>query len=497
MKFYHFLLALLFCVCIHQPTHSQEVMSFEEFVKQRDKEFEKFKADREAEFNRFREQYNREFAEYLRKAWEYANPQEKVVPPPQPKPFVPKPDEEVKPVPTVPKELPIKEVVTPKPTPPAPKPIVIDKPKEDEAVTKERIIVMENFYGNKVSLRCDSDARITVTDNSPSAVASAWEQLSNGNWDLLIYECQKLREKYNYCDWMYYQLVKQVSHTATATSDYSHEGVLLTGYILAHSAIDFRLASSGNRLFLALPFETSIYNCTYFPIDGKNFYVVEKEVNAACSLMNRSFSKEASSLTLRFTTPMHLDTSNRKPIVLSSKRYPEMRVQLSSNQSLMDFYHTYPRMGWQEYALAPMDEVNAKLITDAFAPVLVGKKDTEKADMILNFVQTAFTYGYDNQIWGRERPFFSDETLNYPQSDCEDRAILFSNLIRRLTDLDIVLLYYPNHLSTAIRFNEDIQGDYLFVDGQKYFVCDPTGYKPIGHAYDEFKNVQAKVIKIE
>ena len=174
-----------------------------------------------------------------------------------------------------------------------------------------------------------------------------------------------------------------------------------------------------------------------------------------------------------------------------------MRVQLSSNQSLMDFYHTYPRMGWQEYALAPMDEVNAKLITDAFAPVLVGKKDTEKADMILHFVQTAFTYGYDNQIWGRERPFFSDETLNYPQSDCEDRAILFSNLIRRLTDLDIVLLYYPNHLSTAIRFNEDIQGDYLFVDGQKYFVCDPTGYKPIGHAYDEFKNVQAKVIKIE
>ena len=116
--------------------------------------------------------------------------------------------------------------------------------------------------------------------------------------------------------------------------------------------------------------------------------------------------------------------------------------------------------------------------------------------MILNFVQTAFVYGYDDQIWGGDRPFFADETLFYPYSDCEDRSILFSYLIRTLTKQDVVLLYYPNHLATAVRFSEDLPGDYVMVEGLKYLVCDPTGYKPIGNAYDEFKNVQAQVIKI-
>lgn len=506
-RFFQVLLMLFLNVGVGTSVYSQSSDEFQEFVKQRqefvkqrNQEFEKFRSDREAEFNRYREQYNREFAEYLRKPWKQATPKKKIVLPPQPKPFVPKPDDEVKPAPTIPKELPIKEVVIPQPTPPAPKPIVIDRPKEEEIPTKDCFIVLEGgFYGDNIRLRCNPDALeagINLTDKTPSAIASAWEQLARGDWDLLIYECQQLRDKHNYCDWMYYQLVRQVACTATATTGYSHASVLLTGYILAHSGIDFRLASSEHELFLALPFDTKIFNCTYFKIDGKDYYVVEKEINTTCVLMNHSFSKEASSLALKISTPMHLDASKSKAVVLSSKKYPEMRVQLFSNQSLMSFYHSYPRMEWQEYTLAPMDEKNAKLITEAFAPVLAGKRETEKADMILNFVQTAFTYGYDDEIWGDDRPFFPDETLNYPQSDCEDRSILFANLIRKLTDLDIVLLHYPGHLATAIRFNEDIQGDYVLVNGQKYFVCDPTGYKPIGHAYDEFKNVQAKAIRI-
>lgn len=486
---------IIFGLGIFQPLQAQEVKSYEEFVKQLNRDKEKFQADREAEFNRFREQYNREFAEFLRQSWEQATPIDKKVLPPQPKPFVPKPNDESKPI--IPQELPIKEIVIPQPTPPAPDPIIIDKPKEDRSLLDERIIRLGDFYGDDISLRCSSNANITLATNTPSAIASAWEQLSKGDWDLLIYECQQLRSKHNYCDWMYYLLVRQVARTATATTDYSHASVLLTGYILAHSGIDFRLTNSEHELFLALPFDTKIYNCTYFIVDGREYYVMGKDINTACSLMNRSFSKEASSLALRFSTPMHLDASQKKEVVLASKKYPNMNIKISSNQSLMDFYQSYPRMEWQEYVLTPLDEANAKYIQELFSEVLQGKRDTEKADMILNFVQTAFTYGYDDQIWGHDRPFFSDETLNYPQSDCEDRSILFSNLIRQLTDLDIVLLYYPNHLSTAICFNEDIGGDYVLVNGKKYFVCDPTGYKPIGHAYDEFKNVQAKVIKIE
>lgn len=494
-RFFPFFLMFLLYAGVSKPLYAQSD-EFKEFVKQRNQEFKKFKADRDAEFNRYREQYNREFAEYLRKSWEQMHPQEKIAPPPQPKPFVPKPDNEVQPKPTVPEELPIKEVVTPKPTPPTPQPIVIVEPEEDNSSTEDYMIKLDSFYGDNIELRCNQNASITLTDKTPSAIASAWEQLSKGDWDLLIYECQQWRKKRNYCDWMYYRFIRDVARAATTTTEYSHASVLLTGYILAHSGIDFRLASNEHELFLALPFDTKIYNCTYFIIDGKEYYVMEKEVSTTCVLMNRSFSKEATSLALRISNPMHLNISNDKRVELSSEKYPMMNVSIYSNQSLMEFYHSYPRMEWQDYVLAPMNERNVELITTLFSDALSGKTATEKADMILNFVQTAFTYGYDDQIWGYDRPFFPDETLCYPQSDCEDRSILFSHLIRMLTDLDIVLLHYPNHLSTAIRFEEDIQGDYVMVNGQKYFVCDPTGYKPIGHAYDEFKNVQANVIRI-
>jgi len=89
-------------------------------------------------------------------------------------------------------------------------------------------------------------------------------------------------------------------------------------------------------------------------------------------------------------------------------------------------------------------------------------------------VQYAFAYQTDTQQFGYERPFFGDETFFYPACDCEDRAILYSILVRELLGLEVVLLHYPQHLATAVHFNETIQGDYLMIDGKKFLICDPT-----------------------
>lgn len=489
------LLAVLFVFSsVAQDVQAQSCEDFDAYAKREREEFAKYKDERQAEFNRYREQYNREFAEYLRQAWKQVKPEEKVIPPPQPKPFVPKPViDDVKPLPVVPKEIPILEIVKPKIVPPAPKPIVIEKPKEDRS---QKHIRLDSFYGNDFMLRYSGSVKISVADNSQSSIADAWGQVATAELDPLVYDCQQARGGHNFCDWMYYLFVKEVAHRVTQTAEGSNEEALLIGYILAQSGVDFRFVRNDNRLLLALPFDTQIYKCCYFSIGGKNYYVVEKDVQTACYLMDRSFSKEASALTLRISSPMNIGYSGDASKVLASKKYPEMRVELAGNKWLMEFYHSYPRMDWQEYSLAPMSEGNTESIVEAFRPLIAGKSEQEAVNMILNFVQTAFVYGYDDEIWGGDRPFFADETLYYPYSDCEDRSILFSHLVRKLTAQDVVLLHYPNHLATAVRFSADLPGDYVMVDGQKYLVCDPTGYKSIGNAYDEFKNVQAKVIKI-
>ena len=53
--------------------------------------------------------------------------------------------------------------------------------------------------------------------------------------------------------------------------------------------------------------------------------------------------------------------------------------------------------------------------------------------------------------------------------------MLYSTLVRDLLGLDTILLDYPNHIASAVRFTEDIPGDYVVLDdGSKYLICDPT-----------------------
>ena len=49
-------------------------------------------------------------------------------------------------------------------------------------------------------------------------------------------------------------------------------------------------------------------------------------------------------------------------------------------------------------------------------------------EFAFRFDRKVSEYGYDDEIWGKDRLFFADETIHYPFSDCEDRAILFSRL---------------------------------------------------------------------
>jgi len=111
---------------------------------------------------------------------------------------------------------------------------------------------------------------------------------------------------------------------------------------------------------------------------------------------------------------------------------------------------------------------------------------------------TFLFYQTDEEQFGYKRPLFADETFYYPASDCEDRSILFSILIRELLGLEVVLLHYPNHITTAVHFrDETVNGDYLMIDNKKFIVCDPTYIGAnIGQAMRQLKNVSAEVVKL-
>lgn len=119
---------------------------------------------------------------------------------------------------------------------------------------------------------------------------------------------------------------------------------------------------------------------------------------------------------------------------------------------------------------------------------------------MLHFVQYAFKYKTDDEQFGYERWFFPEETIASSYSDCEDRAILFSQLVRHLLGMEVALVYYTGkHLATAVRFdNPNTSGDYLNIDGKKFLICDPTYIGALlGKEMPNLKNSPKEIIHLK
>ena len=192
---------------------------------------------------------------------------------------------------------------------------------------------------------------------------------------------------------------------------------------------------------------------------------------------------------------------------IKSERYPNVAATIKVNQNLMSFYNTYPTSmldenimtRWAMYANTPLaKDVKDQLYTQ-LRPLVSGKSQLDAVNILLNWVQTGFEYEYDDKVWGGDRAFFAEESLNYPYCDCEDRSILFTRLVRDLLGLKCILVFYPGHLAAAVRFTDSVSGgDYIQLNGQRYIVSDPTYIgAPVGMTMPNMDNQTAKVILLD
>ncbi|NQY22333.1 MAG: hypothetical protein HRT40_13720 [Campylobacteraceae bacterium] len=130
--------------------------------------------------------------------------------------------------------------------------------------------------------------------------------------------------------------------------------------------------------------------------------------------------------------------------------------------------------------------------------IIKGKKEVEAVNMMLRFVQTSFQYKTDLKNFSYEKVLFPEETIYYNFSDCEDRSIMFTFLIKNLTNLDIVALKYKNHLASAVAFNSNITGTSFMYNNKKYLISDATYINAnAGMVMPQYKNSRFKIINIK
>lgn len=444
-----------------------------------EEEYKKFRRQTIKEYSDFRRECNLQYAEFIRKVWkEYRMMPAIPVPEEKNVPIVVHPEEDKgAPIPTTPlneKKSDVTVVPTPE-TIPQPLPVT---PVKEEPQPMDQYFAF-TFYGTDCKVRLDDRHRFNLPYCNEKAIAKVWKECSSTIYNNVIRDCLELRIRHSLCDWAYLQMLQTLGESFFGKGN--DEATLLAAYLYCQSGYKMRLAHDKQHLYLLVASRHTIYGHKYYTIDGDNYYLLKEKNDAPLFICEASFPKEqALSLWMEQSPTLELKQTDYHS--LQSKRYPEIQVEVYGNSNLLAFYASYPpseiennkMTRWAMYAQTPLGKETRESLYPVLKERLNGLTETDAANRLLNFVQTAFEYGYDEEQWGEERAFFAEETMHYPYSDCEDRAILFSHLMRDLLGLDVALIYYPGHLATAVCFNEEVQGDYLSIDNHRFIVCDPT-----------------------
>jgi len=513
---------ILFAICacfLICPVYSK---SFQEYQKQQAKEleefnkeaarkrknyeqkqlekFKKFKTKKQQEYDAYRRSLNEKFAKLMEKRWTKREKKEAVSLPKSKEPPKPYVKEDDKPAPAV--KLDYAKIVNAEidnegvPEPVAP--VEVKMQEETPLVYGQPYNFV--YHGTTCKARFFDSMRFTLSDVSEAAVAEVWKKLSEEDFDLLLSDCFDLKEDLRLGDWGYIDILRVMSEHFLGKE--SNEAVLLQMYVLAQSGYKVRLAKTGDKLILLVPFRTALYTYPYFVLgDGKKYYILDKEAryqSRSYQIFEESFPREkTASLKMPGTPKLGQERGPQK--LFQSRRYQDTFAEVMTNKNLIDFYNDYPvSNNWDDYSRASLSEGIKNTLYPALRAQIKGKTKLEAANILLNFVQTAFNYMTDQEQFGYERPLFGDETFYYPYSDCEDRSILFSILVRELLGLDVVLLHYPHHLATAVNFgDEEVYGSYFNIDGKKYVISDPTYINaPVGECMPQFQNSSAEIIRL-
>jgi hypothetical protein len=361
-----------------------------------------------------------------------------------------------------------------------------------------------DFYEASVPLLYN-DGMVAHLGGPPSGktISAFWEAMSKSNYEDFVKQAQLYREKMKLNDWGYCEILHKTAVRLYPGS--VNEPNLFVWFMLLKSGYQAKIGYSGDNVYLLLPTSNTLYAVAYYVFansDQKFYNVMFDRFEKARVTQLYSYDQDYPNAT-RLTGYQILSAPSIRPDTKSktlkfTHNGSEYTVKVDYDQSSVKFFEYYPQTDLQVYFDAVPSTDARRSLLEAMKPFVKDKSETEAVDLLLHFVQTAFEYKTDDEQFGREKPFFPEETLYYPGSDCEDRSVLFSFLVRNLLGLQVVGLDYPNHVSTAVKFNGNVKGDQVVYQNSKYIICDPTYINAdYGMCMPQFKKVKPGIIALK
>ena len=359
------------------------------------------------------------------------------------------------------------------------------------------------FFNSRLRLRAPEQSALSgcrLQNNSEQAVSQLWKQFTDVGFASSIRDLLGQQKRRSLADWTLITMTRDFTFKIWRTD--TNLCAVATVFLLNQMEFDARVGRCGEELIVMVATDGRVYGRQSITIDGRKYYIMPMgEGNKHYS--GRVYSYEATMPGTVIPCSLEFQESPRLMYIPAKKAYTypmkDGEVSFAVNENLMDFYRGYPFCDLAVYANTPADSGFADFIERLARPLIAGLSRRDAVQKLLYYVQFGFNYATDDQQFGHEKYFFCEENFYYPSNDCEDRSILFSYLVRKLTGLDVILLEYEGHVATAVCFgDEQVDGDFFEFEKRRFVVCDPT-YEgaPIGKSQPKYRNMAAKLIKLK
>jgi hypothetical protein len=290
-------------------------------------------------------------------------------------------------------------------------------------------------------------------------------------------------------DWGTYLLVLRTSQNIFKDKD---DAKLLSWFIFNKMGYAVKVGLAKNHIVLMHYSKKTIYSTPNYSFGKKKFYVISNYAKGSVGTLysyKQDYPGATKAINLSLNTLPNFPYNKKDKILSFIDFKKQYKIKYSYNQNIIDFMATYPQADYDVFFNAPIETQSYKSIANGLKKYVDGKKASDAMNFILHFVQKSFEYERDEQQFGREKVMFAEETLYYKKSDCEDRAILYSYLMKELFGVYVVGIKYKDHMATALYI--PMSGDSVQKGSKRFIVADPTYINAnIGQSMPKYRSLQ-------
>lgn len=474
--------------------------SFEDFKKSESQAFQSYKDERDSAFNKYLQEQWRGYEAYKGTPL-YQEPKPKDITPAkavEPKPVGPKVTIDIKKI-TEPQQVVTKEPVK-EPTKDALKvspivPVVVIEVKEPKSekkiaeVAKPKDITIE-YFGSTLGFNISNELKkASFSPPNQYGITNFFNAAASSEHQNLISDISKVSKDMNLNDWGVYLLVLKLSSAVYQNQD---NAKLLSWFIFNKLGYAVKVGLADKHVALMHYSKKVIYSTPSYNFDGKKYYMVENYAKGSAGRLysyEQDYPGSTKPLNLALDTLPKLEQKTQSKTIGFAQSGKEYKVSYDYNKNLIDFMATYPQADYETFFNAPLDGQTYKTVASSLKKYIDGKQASDALNFVLNFVQKSFVYEQDDQQFGREKVMFAQETLYFNKSDCEDRAILYSYLIKELFNVPVIGVKYSDHMATALYVPMD--GDKVNFESKQFVVADPTYINAnIGMSMPKYKSLR-------